>query len=128
MIKRLLDWLWPKPHRASALVERSVVRRFLRPDALEQDSAMELARVALLVQQAKLTHLVQDVTLAELEALARAGERVADEHATLLMVKLRDPAKAIEPYDGGAAVEDEIFGLMELRRKSRVAARKNGRA
>lgn len=102
----------------------SILRQEINDREWSRDPAGELMRAAIKVQRARCSHLVTEATALELDALARAAERLEDEHATLLAAKFRDFAKALEPYDGGEAVQDEILDLMEASWAARAAKRK----
>lgn len=92
----------------SVLREVMIAKGF-RED-LEPKAVSELlAESALVVRRAGLEHLVNTATLAEIMALADAGEALAKERAALVVVTLQNPAKAFAAFDGGSSLRREVM-------------------
>lgn len=100
-MKRLLAWLRGEratgPARARAgLLRQLVLDRGLGP-SLERD----LRDAAVLVHKAGLQHLVTEATLAEVRAMAEAGDLLEEERRLRLVHAVLEPGEAFRKVDGG---------------------------
>jgi hypothetical protein len=75
------------------------------------DDTHSLDAMALLVRRAGLGHLVSDASPDEVQALADAGDRLFLERVACALKSLGNPAKALAPFDGGAALRAETKAL-----------------
>lgn len=87
----------------------SLLRALVNEERFKKDPAGALLDAALIVLRGHLEHLVTEPTRGEALAMAVAGERIADERRAKLSVAIKRPAKALEPFDGGAALDEELM-------------------
>ena len=95
----------------------SLLRELIADEEFERDAHAALVNAALLVRRAGLEHLVSDATLVEVEAMALAGERLADERLASLVNALEKPEDAIAAIDGGRSQARSL--LKQLLTKTR---------
>jgi hypothetical protein len=72
------------------------------------DKNHDLYHCALVVRRAGLEHLLEDVTVEEIDALCRAGTSLLKEQVAYIVAAIRAPEEALRPFDGGAAARQQL--------------------